>query len=223
MRRCWAFKLPSARRLLPPVPKARRQFALIAGFLVFYVHGALSQTTLAEAALYRTTQNVRYDGAYRSIPYPGGDVPKHTGVCTDVLIRSYRTLGIDLQKLVHEDMKAHFAAYPKTWGLKRPDPNIDHRRVLNLETFFARHGQIVPVTSREQDYVPGDIVSWRLENGLPHIGVVGEELVSGTKRHVIIHNIGAGPQAEDILFAYRVHGHFRFAPTKEKTESPGGF
>ena len=159
---------------------------------------------LVEAALYRTTQKVRYDPAYVALDYPGGDVPADTGVCTDVVIRSYRALGIDLQPLVHEDMKASFSAYPKLWGLKRPDKNIDHRRVPNLETFFKRHDG--RVKEGEGTYLPGDLITLDLDgNGLWHIGiVVGPD--------TFVHNIGAGPVLETGLRQWKVVGHYRYHP-----------
>lgn len=159
---------------------------------------------LVEAALYRTTQKVRYDPAYVVLDYPGGDVPADTGVCTDVVIRSYRALGIDLQPLVHEDMKSAFSSYPKLWGLKRPDKNIDHRRVPNLETFFKRHGG--KVKEGEGTYLPGDLITWDLNgNGLWHIGiVVGPD--------TFVHNIGAGPVLETGLRQWKVVGHYRYRP-----------
>ena len=132
----------------------------------------------------------------------------HTGVCTDVVIRAYRHAGADLQVLVHEDMKANFAKYPKAWGLRGPDRNIDHRRVPNLATFFRRHGAALPVTRRGSDYAPGDIVTWRLSSGVPHIGIVSDVRSAG--RYLVVHNIGSGAQIEDVLFAYELTGHFRY-------------
>lgn len=164
---------------------------------------------LTAAALERTRHPVRYDGAYRSIPYPGGDVPAGVGVCTDVLIRSYRELGIDLQKEVHEDMTAAFSAYPNRWGLSSPDPNIDHRRVPNLEVFFTRHGERFPITGDPADYQPGDLVSWMV-GPLPHIGIVVPVRSSDGKRFRVVHNIGRGPELEDMLFDYPIVGHFRY-------------
>lgn len=149
-----------------------------------------------------------YDPAYRRIAYPNGDVPVHTGVCTDVVIRAFRHAGIDLQVLVHQDMARNFAAYPKNWGLRRPDRNIDHRRVPNLATFFKRKGRAVAVTRLGLDYKPGDIVTWRLSSGVPHIGVVSD--VRRGDRYLMVHNIGAGAQIEDVLFAYQVTGHYRW-------------
>ncbi len=164
---------------------------------------------LVAAAIERTTHSIRYDGSYRRIGYPGGDVPADTGVCTDVVIRSYRGLGIDLQKHVHEDMRANFADYPQNWGLSRPDTNIDHRRVPNLRRFFERHGQSLSVSDRAVDYRPGDLVTWILPANLPHIGIVSGRL-SGSGNPLIVHNIGAGPQLEDVLFSYPISGHYRY-------------
>ena len=174
------------------------------------VHASFA-SRLASAALERTLVNVRYDPAYVRIPYPGGDVPANTGVCTDEVIRSYRTLGIDLQKLVHEDMKKNFSRYPQNWGLPRPDPNIDHRRVPNLQTFFKRHGQSLPVTEHPADYLPGDIITSMVSGKLPHIGIVVPP-PDGGDRPWIVHNIGAGPKLEDGLFAWPLTGHYRFHP-----------
>lgn len=167
-----------------------------------------------EGARRQVGVTIGYDGTYRSIPYPNGDVPPQSGVCTDVIIRAYRTVGVDLQKLVHEDMRAHFDAYPKKWGLRRPDPNIDHRRVPNLATFFTRRGGKLPVTHRAADYKPGDVVTWDLGGGVPHIGLVSDVTVRGTDRHLVIHNIGRGAQQEDALFAYTITGHYRFPPPR---------
>lgn len=168
--------------------------------------------TLALAALERTRQHVTYDGSYFKIAYPNGDVPSHLGVCTDVVIRSYRALGIDLQQAVHEDMASHFAAYPSKhiWGLDRPDPNIDHRRVPNLQVFFARNGEEWPISDRGDAYRAGDLVTWMLPGNLPHIGIVSPTLTPDGKRRLIVHNIGAGPKLEDVLFRYRITGHYRY-------------
>jgi uncharacterized protein YijF (DUF1287 family) len=153
---------------------------------------------------------IHYDGSYRPIPYPGGDVPAERGVCTDVIVRAYRRIGIDLQRLVHEDMTRAFRSYPGRWGLPGPDPNIDHRRVPNLVAFFARHGQSLPVSRRAADYLPGDIVTWRLPSGNPHIGLVTDREREG--RRLIVHNIGAGTVIEDTLFAFPMTGHYRYDP-----------
>ena len=159
----------------------------------------------------QTRTTVLYDPAYVSLAYPGGDVPPERGVCCDVVVRALRGAGVDLQKLVHEDMQAHFGSYPKIWGLARPDANIDHRRVPNLETFFRRQGRALPVTAIPSDYLPGDIVSWRLPNGLAHIGlVVAPQASADPARHLCVHNIGAGARVEDVLFAFKITGHFRY-------------
>jgi uncharacterized protein YijF (DUF1287 family) len=173
---------------------------------------AVNSDNLVKSALERTEHFVVYEGSYRSIDYPMGDVPENIGVCTDVIVRSYRQMGIDLQQLVHEDMKANFSKYPKNWGLKRPDTNIDHRRVPNLERFFERHGQILSITDKAQDYKPGDIVSWRLEGGLPHIGIVSNQKSENSDNYKIVHNIGLGPKLEDVLFSYKIVGHYRYFP-----------
>jgi uncharacterized protein YijF (DUF1287 family) len=153
---------------------------------------------------------VHYDGRYRPIRFPGGDVPADRGVCTDVIVRAYRRAGIDLQLLVHQDMSRAFRSYPPLWGLSRPDPNIDHRRVLNLATFFARHGQSFPVSLRAEDYQPGDIVTWRLFSGADHIGLVTDRERNG--RRLVVHNIGAGTTIEDVLFSHTITGHYRYQP-----------
>jgi uncharacterized protein len=151
-----------------------------------------------------------YDPAYVAIGYPGGDVPIDRGVCSDVVIRALRAVDIDLQAEVHRDMRAHFSAYPSLWGLKRTDSNIDHRRVPNLETLFARKEKSVPVTLDPVDYVPGDFVSWRLDGGLPHIGIVAAQRSADKQRPLVIHNIGAGVRLEDVLFAWKISGHYRW-------------
>lgn len=165
---------------------------------------------LVAAAMERLAHAVTYDGAYRVIAYPGGDVPDHVGVCTDLVIRAYRAVGIDLQRRVHEDMSADFAAYPPLWGLRGPDPNIDHRRVPNLETYFRRQGAALPLTGQVHDYRPGDLVTWRLPGNLPHIGVVAAQRSADGERPLIVHNIGAGPRLEDVLLAWPRSGHFRY-------------
>ena len=173
---------------------------------------AATADQLVAAALERTRHKVVYDPAYRTIAYPMGDVPAATGVCTDEVIRAYRTLGIDLQQLVHEDMRAAFRSYPRQWGLGRPDRNIDHRRVPNLQVFFTRHGKPLPVTARGVDYAPGDLVTWRLPGNLPHIGMVTDRRSVDGARPLIVHNIGAGPKLEDMLFDYEITGHYRYLP-----------
>ena len=165
---------------------------------------------LVAAALDRTNHRVQYDGRYVSLEYPGGDVPTDIGVCTDVVIRSYRKIGIDLQVLVHEDMKANFGEYPALWGLSGTDPNIDHRRVPNLQTFFSRNGESLEVTENPDNYRPGDLVTWMLPGNLPHIGIVIDQRSPETGRLLIVHNIGSGPVAEDILLRYPITGHYRY-------------
>ena len=165
---------------------------------------------LADSTLTLTKQNVRYDPAYVQLSYPNGDVPVDRGVCTDVIIRAYRKLGIDLQKEVHEDMKVNFGLYPKMWGLSRPDRNIDHRRVPNLMTFFSRHGVVKPISTRAKDYEPGAIVCWNLGGGLTHIGIVSNKKSADGQRYLIVHNIGAGQVLEDRLFSYTIIGHYQY-------------
>ena len=177
---------------------------------------------LSDAAVERTSHTVRYDPTYFRIAYPNGDVPSEVGVCTDEVIRSYRALGVDLQQLVHEDMASNFSLYPRTWGLKKPDTNIDHRRVPNLMVFFQRQGAAQPLTDDARDYKPGDVVTWDLGGGLTHIGiVVAVPSESDESRLQIVHNIGAGPKMEDVLFAWKITGHYRFAgPKAEATPTP---
>ena len=156
---------------------------------------------------------LNYDPAYERIAYPGGDVPPERGVCTDVVIRAYRSgLHVDLQKLVHEDMAQHFSAYPALWGLKKPDPNIDHRRVPNLQAFFRRAKASLPVSEDPRDYRPGDVVTQKLSNGLAHIVLVTHRASDDGERPLVVHNIGAGARLEDVLFAFTITGHYRFAP-----------
>ena len=164
---------------------------------------------LAYAAEDIVDPSIIYDPAYRQLAYPGGDVPADRGVCADVLVRAYRKLDIDLQVLVHEDMSAHFSAYPRQWGLRRPDRNIDHRRVYNLATFFTRHGIKLAVSTRADEYRPGDIVVWRVANQ-GHIGIVSSRRERRSQRPLIVHNIGAGQVIEDMLFDYPILGHYRY-------------
>ncbi|WP_331350707.1 DUF1287 domain-containing protein [Cellvibrio sp. UBA7671] len=169
--------------------------------------------TLVAAAVAQTQDNVTYNGAYFNISYPMGDVPAQYGVCTDVIIRAYRKLGIDLQQLVHEDMRGNFSLYPakKNWGQTKTDSNIDHRRVPNLQTFFTRHGKKLIASSESQDYQAGDLVTWILPGNLPHIGIVSDQYSADGLRPLIVHNIGAGPKLEDMLFDYTISGHYRYA------------
>ncbi len=191
------------------------------GFLMEWNNTYTPQTTikeiddefmskLIEAAINRTEQNVRYDPAYLQIDYPMGDVPANTGVCTDVVIRSYRQLGIDLQEKVYEDMKDNFNEYPNLWRLTAPDTNIDHRRVPNLMVFFKRYGEVLPITKILNDYLPGDLVTWDLGSGKTHIGIITNRISNNSNQPLIVHNIGTGPKLEDILFKWKITGHFRY-------------
>jgi uncharacterized protein YijF (DUF1287 family) len=164
---------------------------------------------LVAAARAQVGRTLIYDARYEKLAYPMGDVPIERGVCTDVVIRAFRGQDIDLQRLVHEDMRKHFQAYPQSWGLKRPDANIDHRRVPNLATYFKRQGMALA----PGDYRAGDIVTWMLPGNLPHIGLVSDRVDPASGRPLVIHNIGAGAQEEDMLAAYPITGYFRwFAP-----------
>lgn len=169
---------------------------------------------LVEAAMAQVGETTRYDGRYQRIPYPGGDVPLDRGVCTDVLIRAYRKLGIDLQKRVHEDMVKAWASYPNPWRMKSTDRNIDHRRVPNLATFLGRHGTTLSCSGDAATFLPGDIVTWQLPSGLPHIGLVSNTR-SEKRVPLIIHNIGQGTRQEDILFQFKITGHYRYFPEEQ--------
>ncbi len=164
------------------------------------------------AAIERTHHPVRYDPAYVRIAYPGGDVPAGTGVCTDEVIRAYRALEIDLQKEVHEDIAANFSLYPNhlRWMLFHPDSNIDHRRVPNLMVFFGRKGETLRTTTQGRDYGPGDLVTWDLGGGVPHIGIVVDRKSAASGRYMVVHNIGQGPKMEDVLFSWSITGHYRY-------------
>lgn len=170
---------------------------------------------LARHAEQQIGVTVRYDPSYAQLIYPGGDVPLDRGVCTDVVIRALRRQGVDLQKLIHEDMAKNFSAYPKKWGLTRPDSNIDHRRVENIHRFLTRTGKALSLSTRPADYKAGDIVTWKLKSGRPHIGVVSDK-TDRSGRPLVIHNIGRGARLEDVLFAAPITGHFRFWPNSSK-------
>jgi uncharacterized protein len=167
---------------------------------------------LVAAAIERTNHSVKYFSAYVHITYPGGDVPADTGVCSDEIIRAYRAVGVDLQKEVHEDIVTNWADYPPTskWHQERPDPSIDHRRVPNLMVFFARQGESLPITLRAQDYSPGDLVTWDLGGNVPHIGIVVNVKSPQSGRFLVVHNIGQGPKMEDVLFSWKITGHYRY-------------
>lgn len=185
-----------------------RAAALLLAALLSWAPVLHAASDLPQLARRQIGVTVSYDPSYVTLAYPGGDVPQDRGVCTDVVIRAMRLKGLDLQVAVHEDMKAHFSAYPDNWGLKRPDKNIDHRRVPNLQTYFRRRGWQVPVTENPEDYQPGDIVTCLVGGSLPHIMIVSDRKApDGTP--LIIHNIGAGTQEEDCLFSFPLTGHYR--------------
>jgi uncharacterized protein YijF (DUF1287 family) len=182
-------------------------------FLFLWGNPGFSQTEedkLSNAALELTKDKVGYDPSYFSIDYPNGDIPKGKGVCTDVIIRAFRKLGIDLQKAIHEDMKSNFKLYPKTWGLKKTDKNIDHRRVPNLMVFFTRKGTVKLITKNPKDYKPGDVICWNLEGTITHTGIVVNKKSNDNKRFLIVHNIGFGQVLEDCLFDFKIIGHYRY-------------
>lgn len=165
---------------------------------------------VVEAARGQVGVTTLYDPAYVQLAYPGGDVPRERGVCTDVVIRAFRAAGVDLQQTVHEDMRRSFKAYPKRWGLSRPDPNIDHRRVPNLMVYFERQGKSVAISAESAEYLAGDVVTWDLGGGVPHIGVVSTDVDPVTNRRLIVHNIGQGARLEDVLFSWTITGHYRY-------------
>jgi uncharacterized protein YijF (DUF1287 family) len=177
-------------------------FTLLTGYQSGDIH-----IKIAEAALEQVGVTTVYAPGYVRLNYPGGDLPIEQGVCADIIIRAFRHIGIDLQKEVHEDMVKHFKEYPKFWNMKAPDSNIDHRRVPNLMKFFKRHGKALHLDS---EYKPGDIIAWQLEYGLFHIGIVSTEIVPNEKRYYMIHNIGAGAQKEDVLYEFKIIGHYRW-------------
>jgi hypothetical protein len=193
-------------------------FIAVTGFLLIcvMVPSLQAQTKfssqLADSAYELIKQRVNYDPDYYSIGYPNGDIPGDKGVCTDVVIRAYRKLGVDLQKEVHEDMVANFNKYPTIWGLSKPDKNIDHRRVPNLMTFFERNGVVKVISDDSGDYLPGDIVCWDLGNGVTHTGIVSNQMSNIGNRNLIIHNIGNGQVMEDCLFDYKIIGHYTYEP-----------
>jgi len=196
--------------------RARRTIPLLISLIFSGTASANSYMAqqLVSAADERTRHSVVYDGSYKEIGFPWGDVSNNVGVCSDVIIRAYRRLGIDLQHLVNHDMSLNFFAYPSfsQWRLTKPDPNIDHRRVLNLQVFFARAGQSLPISYRPQDYKPGDIVTWNIRAGMPHIGIVSNRYAADGVTPLIIHNIGKGPVYENVLFEMEITGHFNYQP-----------
>lgn len=189
-----------------------KKLTIVVGLAAAGVAPALASDNrdIAVAARQQIGQTLVYDPDYAQITYPMGDVPLLRGVCTDVVIRALRALDVDLQQLVHEDMKASFASYPRNWGLAKPDANIDHRRVPNLMTFFKRQGKSLPVSGYAGDYEPGDVVTWRLDGGRPHIGIVSDAKDASSGTPLVIHNIGWGAREEDVLFDYQITGHYRW-------------
>jgi uncharacterized protein YijF (DUF1287 family) len=164
---------------------------------------------VVDSAIAQTQQTFEYDPSYAKLAYPNGDVPLERGVCADVIVRAFRNAGIDLQKEVHEDMARHFSAYPAKWGARKPDSNIDHRRVPNLMTLLERKSKSVPITRKPSDYIPGDVVAWELDSHLLHIGLVTDAVVGGAPNYLVVHNIGAGAKLEDALMAWKIIGHYR--------------
>jgi uncharacterized protein len=184
---------------VPPTPKIKPLADNASPQLKQMLDGAIAQAGVTTG----------YDPAYVALDYPNGDVSEKTGVCSDVVVRAFRKAGIDLQKEVHEDMKAARSVYPTKWGANGPDKNIDHRRVLNLMKYFERQGKSLPTTDAAADYQPGDIVAWELTNGVDHIGIVTNMLSESADRYLIVHNIGAGTRIEDVMFAWTITGHYR--------------
>ena len=165
---------------------------------------------MLDGAIAQAGVTTGYDPSYVALDYPGGDVPEKTGVCSDVVVRAFRKAGIDLQKEIHEDMKSARSEYPNKWGANNPDRNIDHRRVLNLMTYFTRQRKSLPISHSATDYQPGDIVAWELTSGIDHIGIVTNMLSDSEDRYLIVHNIGAGTRIEDVMFTWTIKGHYRF-------------
>lgn len=165
---------------------------------------------LVESAIAQSTVTTGYDPSYVGLAYPNGDVPMETGVCSDVVVRAFRKAGIDLQKEIHEDMGRAWSVYPNKWGAGGTDSNIDHRRVLNLTTYFDRQGKSLSITTNANDFLPGDVVSWDLGNNVDHIGIVVNRWSDSTGGYMVVHNIGAGARVQDVLFAWKITGHYRY-------------
>lgn len=200
---CFSFGCKKSEKITENISESKPTTQLIENPIDFY-------QKLSNAAISIIDPEVVYTPDYVSIKYPNGDVPAKTGVCTDVVIRAYRKLGIDLQKEVHEDMKTNFSKYPKTWGLKTTDKNIDHRRVPNLEVFFARKGKTLSITKNASNYKTGDIVTWLLAgDAIPHIGIV-THIKSNNGNPMIVHNVGSGQVLEDCLLSWKIVRHFRY-------------
>ncbi|MEZ5893882.1 MAG: DUF1287 domain-containing protein [Parvularculaceae bacterium] len=210
--RCPAINTPQLRVLIPAM--ILRVVCVTAAALLALFRPAVADDfgeKLSAAALERTAHHVVYDSSYRRLSYPMGDVAPDRGVCADVIVRALRALGVDLQALMHEDMRASFSAYPAYWGLREPDSNIDHRRVPNIEKFLTRSGARLPPSDDAAEYKPGDIVAWNLRGDagfLPHIGVVTDR-IGPSGRPMVVHNIGAGPKLEDVLFDWPMTGRYR--------------
>lgn len=173
-------------------------------------NASFERRQLVESAIVQSTVTTGYDPAYVGLAYPNGDVPMETGVCSDVVVRAFRKAGIDLQKEIHEDMGRAWSVYPNKWGARSTDSNIDHRRVLNLTTYFDRQGKSLPITTNANDFLPGDVVSWDLGNNVDHIGIVVNRWSDPTGGYMVVHNIGAGARVQDVLFAWKITGHFRY-------------
>ena len=173
-------------------------------------HASPQLKQMLDGAIAQAGVTTGYDPSYVALEYPGGDVPEKTGVCSDVVVRAFRKAGVDLQKEVHEDMKAARSEYPTRWGAIGPDRNIDHRRVLNLMTYFTRRGKSLRISNSATNFQPGDIVAWELTSGIDHIGIVTNMLSDSDDRYLIVHNIGAGTRIEDVMFAWTIKGHYRF-------------
>ena len=185
--------------------KFRTFFILIMSLVINMQALAVKSQQIVLDARQQIGQTLYYDPAYTTLKYPMGDVPMIKGVCTDVIIRALRLQGVDLQKLIHEDMKKNFAVYPKKWGLKSTDRNIDHRRVPNIMTYFQRQGYEI----KDKNYKAGDIVTWDLGKGLVHIGIISNQKSLVNSTPLVIHNIGSGTQENIILFDYKITGHYR--------------
>ena len=185
------------------------KYFLLSTFLISIIFSSAQvfSVNLAEAGESISKDSVVYDGSYRRIDYPNGDVPKYIGVCTDVIIRAYRKVGIDLQQEVHQDIVKNISQYSR---VKSVDTNIDHRRVPNLSTFFKRHGNILPISDDPKDYNPGDIIYWKLAGGIDHIGLVVNKRSYDGQRHLVVHNIGSGQNLEDFLFGAEIVGHYSY-------------
>jgi uncharacterized protein YijF (DUF1287 family) len=186
--------------------------------LTIFVNACFITSACGDEAIAKVIENCRkqtrltrhYDPAYVSLDYPMGDVEISRGVCTDVVVRAFRAAGVDLQKEIHEDMKENFLEYPNNWGLKKPDKNIDHRRVPNIAAYMTRRGKSLKISKDEADYQPGDVVTWKIPGNLNHTGIISDVPVPGTTRYKVYHNIGRGVILNDILFEFKITGHFRF-------------